>query len=229
MVCSMLSSDSAVKRHVLASDSGPLPFDSMKPAVPGEDSTLGERLLFAIHADHHRGPTAAEAALMAKYPEVFRSRGFLSSYISGRRGAKTPDPKVIKIIADFLHVTFEWLMIGSGPIRRDGRNPLEAGTPFELAIFVARTLDIRPDAWDVAWERNRDRAAELTAVEWTELIRDEGLRLERAGIPRPETVAIKQEGLRRVGAKKRRQNARDATKEANVIAPVVAARVVGAK
>lgn len=167
---------------------------------------------------------------MAKYPEVFRSRGFLSSYISGRRGAKAPDPKVIKIIADFLHVTFEWLMIGTGPIRRDGRDPLEAGTPFELAIFVARTLDIRPDAWDVAWERNKDRAGELTAIEWTELIRDEGQRLERAGIPRPETVAVvrdKQRAIERTAKKRRARQAIE--KETGDVPRIVAMRAVAGK
>lgn len=205
---SLLSTDSAVKRHVLSNDSGPLPSGSMTESIPGEDSTLGERLLFAIHRERHRGATAAENALMLKFPEMFRSRGFLSSYTTGRRGLKgNPDPKAMKVIADFLHVNFEWLMLGSGPIRRGGRGE----TPAEEAMFTARDWGIRGDAWEVAWIRNRDRDAEMSAGEWFEAIRLEGDRLERAGVPRPTAIiATKdaQASVRRTKVKKIKVEAR---------------------
>lgn len=119
---------------------------------------------------------------MLKYPDVFKHRGFLSSYITGRRGKKTPDSKLIKLLADFLHVEFEWLLLGSGSVRRAGRGE----TPAETALFFARTMRVREDAWEVAWDRNKDRADSMTVEDWFNAIRAEAEKLDRAGIPRPE-------------------------------------------
>lgn len=195
----MLSTDSAVKRHVLSNASAAVPFVSMSASTPGEESTLGERLSFAIHKEHHRGSNAVENALMVRHPELFRSRGFLSSYISGRRGTKgNPDPRAMKVIADFLHVAFEWLMIGSGPLRRGGRGE----TPAEQAMFTARDWGIREDAWDAAWARNRDRETTMSAEEWFEAIRLEADRLERGGVLKPAAVVAQKEGQARVRREK---------------------------
>jgi hypothetical protein len=157
-------------------------------------------MIFAIHKERHRGPTAVENALMAKHPELFRSRGFLSSYIGGRRGVRNPDPKAMKAIADFLHVNFEWLVLGSGPVRKGGRGE----TPAEQAMYTARDFGIRGDAWEVAWERNKDRAGEMTTEEWFDAIRLEAERLNRAAVPHPESMVVKRDEQARV----RRQKAK---------------------
>jgi hypothetical protein len=221
----MLSSDSPVKRHVLADDSVPLPSVSMSASTPGEESTLGERLTFAFHKERHRGSNALESALMAKYPEVWRSRGFISSYISGRRGKNGPKPTHIKIIADFLHVSFEWLLLGSGPMRRGGRGDTAA----EQAMFIARDLGIRDDAWEIAWARNKDREDSMSAEEWFDAIRIEAAHLEKSGVPRPEKIAAKmddQARVRRAHSKKKRAQA--AQKETrHVVEDLAVRRAVG--
>lgn len=163
--------------------------------------------MFAIKAEHHPSQNYVEGALIARHPDMWRSRGFISSYISGRRGKGKPDPKAIKLIADYLHVTFEWLMLGSGSMRRDGRGQ----TPAEMAMFTARDFGIRTDAWDVAWERNKDREALMSASDWFDAIRLEGERLERAGVPRLESIVAdtdKQRAIRRIKTKKDRAAAR---------------------
>lgn len=220
MADNLLSNDRPVKRHVLADDSGELPFVSMSASTPDEESTLGGRLTDAIKAERHRGSTAVENALMLKYPEVFRSRGFLSSYINGRRGKRAPDPKAIKLIADFLHVEFEWLLLGSGPMRRGAR----AETAFEQAMFTARDWGIRSDAADVAWERNKDRADSMTVEECFDEIRGEAARLDRAGVPKPEALVATRDDqarIRRAKSKKAKQqgSAGEASRDVPITAP----------
>jgi hypothetical protein len=195
----------------------------MSESIPGEDSTLARRLEFAIEAERHRGSTAVENALMLKYPERFKHRGFISSYITGRRGKGFPDPKLLKLIADFLHVNFEWLVLGSGPMRRDGRGQ----TPFEMAMFTARDWGMREDGIKLAWEQNKEGADKMTAEHAFEEIQAACAHLERQGIPRPEAVtAVKdaQRSIERVKAKKRRMKTDTTPPPA-----VVVARVVGAK
>lgn len=180
---SLLSPDSAVKRHVLSGARGPLPFVTMSAKPPGEGSTFAERLTFAIEEEAHRTPTSTETGLMRRHPEVFKSRGFISSYTSGRRGAsRSPDPRLVSLIAKYLHVEFEWLLLGMGPIRREGREETAA----EQAMKFARTMGTREDAWEVAWERNKDREAEMSAKEWLDAIQLEAERLDRMKVPRPE-------------------------------------------
>lgn len=184
MLVTMLSPDSAVKRHDLATDSVSLPFDSMSAQPPGESATLGERLQYAIAVERHRGPNAVENALLLKRPDLFRSRGFMSSYINGRRGSKNPKPEALKAIADYLHVAFEWLVLGSGPFRKGGRGE----TPLEEAIFISRDWGIREDAFPLAERTHAARAEEMTAEEWFDAIRSAAARLDRDGTPRPEAL-----------------------------------------
>ncbi len=224
----MLSTDSAVKRHVLSGVSTRVPFVSMSASTPGEESTLGERLSFAIHKEHHRGSNAVENALMIRHPELFRSRGFLSSYISGRRGTKgNPDPRAMKAIADFLHIAFEWLMIGSGPLRRGGRGD----TSWEEAMFLARDWGYREDAIQIAWERNKDRAESMTPDECFKQIQLEGEQLDRAGVPKPAAIVAQKEGQARIRREKvnvaRKKADRAAKPPAN--APAGTRRAVGVK
>jgi hypothetical protein len=182
----LLSRDSAVKRHVLAHDGASLPFVSMMRPTPGEEATLGARLDHAIKAAGYRGPTAAEAALMRRHPEIFKHRGFLSSYRTGRRGGMSArvDARHMKAIAELLHVSFEWLVVGSGPMRHGVR----AETPFDEAVLTARDWGVRPDAFDRAWRRNQDRAAEMAQLDWLDAIRFEAHQLDREGVARPEVV-----------------------------------------
>ena len=165
--------------------------------------------------------------LRLKYPDVFKHPGFISSYVTGRRGKKTPDSKLIKLLADFFHVEFEWLLLGSGPVRREGRGE----TPAETALFFARTMRIREDAWEVAWERNKDRAESMTVEDWFNAIRSEAERLDRAGIARPEeqAAALDEQGKIRRARKKldRAKEARTHAQNSVETAPVV--RVVGGK
>lgn len=214
----VLSNDSPVNRHVLATARGPLPFVSMSASSPGEGSTLGDRLNYAL-ALENRSQTEAEGMLMLKHPEMFTHRGVLSSYVTGRRGKLRPDPKIIEAIADFLHVEFKWLLLGSGPVRREGRGE----TPAETALFFARTMRIREDAWEVAWDRNKDRAELMDVEDWFNAIRAEAERLDRANIPRPEAhVEAMDQRTKIRRAKKKKEIALE--KKASEPDPVVATR-----
>lgn len=192
---SMLSVDSAVKRQVLAADSGEVPSVSMSASTPGEEASLGERLRFAIK-EEDRTETSVNTALMPTF-----SKGDISSLCTGRRGTNTIDPKKMSILADYLHVRLEWLLVGKGPMRRDGRTEK---TPAEVARSVALTFNIREDAWKTVWERNRDRAAELTATDWFDLIRAEAEHLDRMGVPQPARI-----GQAVLDRDKKRRSARD--------------------
>lgn len=220
MLETMLPGGSAVKRKPLSAEASPLPFVSMSASTPGEDSTLGERLDFAIKREHHRTERAVERGLRERYPGYFKGSGFINRYVNGKRGTSTPDPRLIKMIADFLHVSFEWLLLGSGPMLRAGRGK----TPAEEALFIARDWGIREDAWEVAWERNKDRADDMTAEEWFDAIRAEAEHLDKKQVPRPESVAAAKIGQRRVRrAKERIQAARSipAPVEMPVLTPAI--------
>jgi len=165
---------------------------------------------FAIEAERHRGPTAVETALMRRYPDRFRSRGFMSRYLSANKGEGSkshPDPKLLKLVADFLHVNFEWLVIGAGPMRRDGRGQ----TAFEMAMFTARDWGMRSDGIDLAWERNQEHADKMNAEQAFAEIQAACAHLERLEIPRPEVVDATrdaQRSIERVKSKKKRLDAK---------------------
>lgn len=82
-------------------------------------------------------------------------------------------------------------------MRRGGRGD----TPAEEALFIARDWGIRSDAWEMAWERNKGRADELSAEEWFDEIRAQAVKLDRASVPRPESVVVQKD----LQAKVRRQ------------------------
>jgi len=155
---------------------------------------------FAIRAEHHRSERAVERGLRLKYPGRFSGNGFINRYKSGARGKQTPDPVIIKMIAEFLHVNFEWLLLGSGPMRREGRG----STPAEEAMFVARDFGIRDDAMEWAWQRYKDRAEQMTAMEWFDAIRSEGEWLDKKGVPRPESIVAAKDVQRRIRRTKER-------------------------
>ncbi len=146
---------------------------------------------------------------MRKHPAVFRSRGFMSRYTKDGKGEGSrshPDPRLLKLVADFLHVNFEWLVIGSGPMRRDGRGQ----TAFEIAMFTARDWGMRADGIELAWERNQAIADKMTAEHAFEEIQAACASLDRQGIPRPEQIDAQLEGQRaieRVKSKKKRVEA----------------------
>lgn len=195
----------------------------MGASTPGEEATLGERIRFAI-ASEDRTETSVNTALFPAF-----SPGDISSLCTGRRGKSTIDPKKMSILADYLHVRLEWLLVGKGPMRRDGRTEK---TPAETARGVALTFNIREDAWTTVWERNKDRAADLDAAEWFDLIKAEAARLDKAGVPRPEAVKVGQIAWEQ--DKKRRQRAKKkiATKKGAADAVGMVAdgkRVVGGK
>lgn len=116
---------------------------------------------------------------MTRYPSIWKHPGFLSSYITGRRGRERPDPRHVNLIAKFLHVEFAWLLLGDGPMLRGGREETAA----EQAMRVARQLGVREDAWEAAWERNRDRIEEMKVEDWMDAIQMEHERLKRHGVP----------------------------------------------
>ena len=121
-------------------------------------------------------------------------RGGVSRLINGKRGAHYIDPHLVSAIAKTLHVTFEWLATGEGPMRRDGRSE---PTPFEQAIFFAREWGCREDAVDNVWERHRDHADQFKVFDWVDLLKAEAELLTRLGVPRPEAVVEKQLSTRR--------------------------------
>ena len=185
----LLSQDSVVKAQELTPASAALTIVSMAAGTERRVSPLGERILGAIEAEGHRSQSEAEAKMIER--GILKHRGDLSSWITGRRGTRAVDVEKLGAIADFLHVDLDWLARGKGTMRRGGR---EQDTPAEEAIRMARQWGIREDAIQSAWTRNRDRLAEMAALDWFAEIQSEGARLERTGTPKPnpeEAVKIR--------------------------------------
>ncbi len=124
-------------------------------------------------------------------------KGYLSRLIYGDRGGTSFNAAHMQALARELHVTFEWLVVGTGPMRREGRET----TPAEQAITTARMLGAREDAIATAWDRNQDRESEMTADDWADAIKAEASRLDRAGVPRPEVSADKKDAIHRTKAR----------------------------
>lgn len=174
---------------------GVLPFDSMGASVPGKNSTIGERIAYALAEEGRKiGPTELQAGF---------TRGHLGRIIKGERGTATVDINRMRVLADLLHVTAPWLILGEGPMRREGR----ARTPAEEAMAFARQAGCREDAWLAAWERNKDREAEMTAMDWALAINNEAIRLDRSGVKRPEIAAEERQSIQR--AKRKLERAKD--------------------
>lgn len=156
-----------------------------------------------------------------------RESGFgpaLHRYATGDRGSETLEAIArLHEISRKLHVNFEWLALGSGPMRRDGRGT----TPAEEAIVFARRNGAREDAIQAAWEANREREKTWTVWEWVEAIDTEVRRLERAGIPRPEKVQEYQAAIARSGQKLAREKKK--AKDAAIVNAPQRKRAVGDK
>lgn len=164
-----------------------LPFSTMTIAkLPKEPTEFGRRVLLAMDEEKRsQGSTERDAGI---------PKGYLSRLIYGSRGGTSIHPGHMQALAKVLHVNFEWLVVGTGPMRRDGRG----STPAEQAITFARGQGAREDALVSAWERNKDREAEMTSFDWLMAIDAEARRLDRAGVPRPEKTAAKREAIQRV-------------------------------
>lgn len=190
-----------------------LPFGSMAASTPGKDSTLAERVTFAMIAEGRErkvGPTEQQ---------VGYSAGHLGRIMKGERGGTTVDVNRLKMLADLLHVERAWLVLGEGPMRREGRTP----TPAEEAMTFAREAGCREDAWQEAWERNKDREAEMTAMDWALAINAEAVRLDRSGVKRPEIAASERAAIQRTKKKLERSKARK-DEESKDATPTTSAR-----
>lgn len=140
---------------------------------PEKLSEFGKRFLLACDLEG-RSPTSAER-------DAGLNRGYLSPIIHGKRGKQSMNLEHMAAVAKILHVNFEWLVMGTGPMRREGRST----TPAEQAITFARSAGAREAAIQIAWERNRDREADLDVWAWARAIDEEDRRLSAAGVPRP--------------------------------------------
>lgn len=183
-----------VKSQVRGAGRNAVPFvsmaasDRLKPGTP-----LGERILHAL-AEEGRKVTPTEE-------ELGISPGHLGRIIRGERWRDTIDPLLADRLAKKLHVRFEWLVLGEGPMRREGRD----ATVAEQAIRFAREAGCREDAIQAGWERNKDREPEMTVVDWVLVFNSEAQRL--VGTPRPEHVREAQRAISRT--KKRLEKAQE--------------------
>lgn len=125
-------------------------------------------------------------------------QGYMSRLVRGLRGSKALDPELIRRLADYLEVGFEWLAIGRGLMR-----PGSSQTPLEEAMIFARRHGCREDAIEAAAERHRDDE-EMTAIDWILAFDAHARRLERLGKPRPEDIAREQKAIARLAAKRQR-------------------------
>ncbi len=151
---------------------------SMGASKPAALLTLAERLKIAIKAegrDRSQNEIERQAGL---------NKGQLSTYASGGRGKSTFDVGKMRVLADVLHVTFDWLVFGEGPMRKGGRDT----TPAEEAMAFARLSGTREEAWQSAWDRYKDRVDTMTALDWAVAIHDEALSLARATAQKPEAM-----------------------------------------
>lgn len=166
---------------------------------------MGERILLALE-EEGRTQTSVER-------QIWPSQGQLSRLVYGERGTSTIDADKMRALADVLHVQFEWLVLGRGPMRRDGR---EAPTPAEEAMRLARLSGCREDAIQETWERLQGSAKGMTAMDWALAFDASARVLERAGVPRPELVQDKQRAIART---KQLEKATEAKKKIPAPAP----------
>jgi transcriptional regulator with XRE-family HTH domain len=159
---------------------------------------LGERLLEAILKEGRTVQPLEE--------ELGVSKGHLGRIIRGERWGETVDVELAKRLAAVLHVNFLWLVLGEGPMRREGRPATNA----EQAMAFARQNGAREDAVQAAWERNKDREDEMSVLDWVMAMQAEAYRLNAAGVARPEAVRQEQQAIQRI-SKKRRQRRDDAS------------------
>lgn len=147
------------------------------------------------------GKTPTRTERESKLPQGYMTRLLGTSEKGRARQILAPGPDMIRQLADYLEVSYEWLAIGRGSMRQAGW----ADSPLEEAMLFARRNGAREDAMLAAAERYRDDETVVTAWDWVMVFDSETRRLERGGVPRPEVVAKKQASTRRAGAKMRRQ------------------------
>lgn len=183
----MVPKGNGVNGKLYRSDLSVVPLGIMAPAkLPKELNDFGRRVQLAMDQEGQLSQNAVGRA--AGIPQ-----GYLSRMMRETRGENTVNVRYMRNLARVLHVNFEWLVIGEGPMRRDGRETTAA----EQAITTARSLGCREDAIATAWERNMDRESEMAVSDWADAIDAEARRLDRAGVPRPEVTAEKQAAIQR--------------------------------
>ncbi len=139
--------------------------------------TIGERLRFALEKEG-RSQGDAERALGAS------AKGLVSRYATGKRGGSTVHVDKWKALARYLHVEFDWLVSGDGPMRHGGRDT----SPAEEAIVLARRSGTPEATVQSAWERYKDRVATMTALDWAVAIHNEEQVLARPAVQKPEAM-----------------------------------------
>jgi hypothetical protein len=184
----------SVNAHHRAVGAGLLTIATMAaPDVHETPEDFAGRLALAIQVSG-KSPTRTgrESGLDSGY--IFKLLG-----VSKAKQILSPGPEVIRQLADYLEVSYEWLAVGRGPMRAEGW----AASPLEEAMLFAKKHGARADAIASAAERFRD-AGDMTAIDWVMAFDAEARRLDRVGAPRPEVVAKRQGQFRRAVAKKRR-------------------------
>lgn len=166
---------------------------SKSPETP-ED--FAGRLRLAIAAKRvTRSRTGREAGLRAGY--IFRLLGDAGE----SKQILAPGPEIVRQLADYLGVGYEWLAIGRGPMHADDWAP----TPLEEATTIARRLGVRQDAIDATAERFRDDDDEMTTIDWIVAFNDEARRLDKRRVPRPEVKVRGERLVARLSAKRERK------------------------
>lgn len=161
----------------------------MPDSKPGEPvADFAERLRVAMeHASKSPTRTGRESGL---------PQGYMSRLLGTSEKAKqifSPGPEVIRKLADYLRVSYEWLAIGRGPMRIEG----SSGSPLEDATRLAQLWGTRGDAIIAVAARFRDVNASMSALEWLVAFDGEARRLTREGIPPPEVAAAAMKKKRR--------------------------------
>lgn len=124
--------------------------------------TRAERIKYAVYELEGKSFQKVERALGF-------SDGDLSKYASGKRGGSTVDVDKMAALAAYLHVEFDWLVRGVGPVRSGGRGT----TPAEEAIVLARRSGTPEEVIQAAWDRYKDRQATMTGMDWALVIHNE--------------------------------------------------------
>jgi transcriptional regulator with XRE-family HTH domain len=168
--------------------------------VPG--SEIGHRLLSVIY---EAGRTVNSVEEQLKL-----SRGHLGRIIRGQRWKGTVDTELARRLADALRIKVEWLLYGTGPKCAEEREPTDA----EKVFAFCRSTNTREDAIQQAWERNKDRASEMSVTDWLLAVNAEAVRL--SGTPRPEVVREKQRSFQRLQRRKERLSERDLKGEESI-------------
>jgi transcriptional regulator with XRE-family HTH domain len=163
-----------------------------RPAGPPD---FAERLLAAMAAE---GKSQSRTERESGLPQ-----GYMTRLLGKSEKAKqifSPGPDVIRKLADYLQVSYEWLAIGRGEMRSASWAPSE----LEAATRFARDHGAREDAIQNVAARFRESEEDFSAIDWILEFDSEARRLERARVPRPEAVARVHRQMGRLSKKKQR-------------------------